>query len=229
MTVKGNTVVMRTTTHRRSALRTATVSVLAGTALLAPAAAALASTPAPERPAAVRTAAAKPVKIDIGAGVTLTVKGGKPYCNGKALKPGQTVDDGIYLHLSADGKRLYSKTQGGGTPYAIWDVKTGKSLGTQKTSPTAKVKAALTAKPSTTSVKAWQELRVNGKATGIKAGAKVDLQQKQRGTWKTLPASTTVNKSGAYSLRVKLGLKGKNELRTKSGATLSPVFTVTVR
>ncbi|MEI5103450.1 hypothetical protein RB200_39235 [Streptomyces sp. PmtG] len=221
---------MRTTTHRRSALRTATVSILAGGALLAPAAAALASAPAAERPTAVRSvAAAKPVKIDIGAGVTLTVKGGKPYYDGKALKPGQTVDDGIYLHLSADGKRLYSKTQGGGTPYAIWDVKTGKSLGTQKTSPTAKVKAALTAKPSATSVKAWQELRVSGKATGIKAGSKAGLQQKQRGTWKTLPASTTVNKSGAYTLRVKLGLKGKNELRMKSGATLSPVFTVTVR
>ncbi|WP_330166841.1 MULTISPECIES: hypothetical protein [Streptomyces] len=220
---------MRTTTHRRSALRTAAVSVLAGTALLAPAAAALASTPTAERPAAVRTAAAKSVKIDIGAGVTITVKDGKPYYNGKVLKPGQTVNDGIYLHLSANGKRLYSKTQGGGTPYAIWDVATGKSLGTQKNSPTATVKAALTAKPSTATVKAWQELRVSGKATGLTAGTKVDLQQKQRGTWKTLPASTTVNKSGAYSLRVKLGLKGKNELRVQSGSTLSPVFTVTVR
>lgn len=219
---------MRHTTHRRSTLRTATVAIAAGAALLAPAAAALASTPAPQH-AAAPTAAPKPVKIDIGAGVTIQVKGGKPYYNGKALKPGQTVEDGIYLHLSADGKKLYSKTQGGGTPYAIWDVKTGKSLGTQKTSPTAKVKAALTAKPSATSVKAWQELRVSGKATGIKAGTKVGLQQKQRGTWKALPASTTVNKSGSYTLRVKLGLKGKNELRMKSGATLSPVFTVTVR
>ncbi|GHC51735.1 hypothetical protein [Streptomyces flavofungini] len=219
---------MRHTTHRRSTLRTATVAIAAGAALLAPAAVALASTPAPQR-AAAPAAAPKPVKIDIGAGVTLQVKGGKPYYNGKALKPGQTVEDGIYLHLSADGKKLYSKTQGGGTPYAIWDVKTGKSLGTQKTSPTAKVKAALTAKPSTTSVKAWQELRVSGKAAGIKAGTKVGLQQKQRGTWKSLPATTTVNKSGSYTLRVKLGLKGKNELRMKSGATLSPVFTVTVR
>ncbi|MEU6992413.1 hypothetical protein ABZ953_17365 [Streptomyces sp. NPDC046465] len=220
---------MRTITHRRSALRTAAVSVIAGTALLAPAAAALASSPAPARPAAAQPAAAKTTKIDIGAGVTITVKDGKPYYDGKVIKPGQTVDDGIYVHLSADGKRLYSKTQGGGTPYAIWDVRTGKLLGTQKNSPTAKVKAALTAKPSATSVKAWQELRVGGKATGIKAGSKVTLQQKQRGTWKSLPAGTSVNKSGAYSMRVKLGLKGKNELRVKSGATLSPVFNVTVR
>ncbi|MFK4067034.1 hypothetical protein [Streptomyces sp. NPDC029674] len=221
---------MRTTTHRRSALRTAAVSVLVGTALLAPAAAALADAPTAEQRTAVQSVvAAKPVKIDIGAGVTVTVKDGKPYYSGKILKPGQTVNDGIYLHLSADGKRLYSKTQGGGTPYAIWDVATGKSLGTQKNSPTAAVKPALTAKPSAASVKAWQELRVSGKATGITGGAEVGLQQKQRGTWKTLPASTTVDKSGAYSLRVKLGLKGKNELRMKSGSTLSPVFTVTVR
>lgn len=221
---------MRTTTHRRSAFRTATVSLVAGAALLAPAAAALASTPAPQSPAVARTAAAvKDVKIDIGAGVTITVKGGKPYYNGKVIKPGGTVDDGIYVHLSADGKRLYSKTQGGGIPYTIWDVKTGKTVGTQKNSPTAKAKAALTAKPSATSVKAWQELRVSGKATGITAGSKVTLQQKQRGTWKSLPASTSVNKSGAYSMRVKLGLKGKNDLRVKSGATLSPVFNVTVR
>ncbi|WP_106977073.1 hypothetical protein [Streptomyces sp. NRRL S-920] len=226
---------MRIATHSRSTLRTATVSVIAGAALLAPAAAALASSPSPERPAAVRHAAAaakatKATKIDIGAGVVITVKdGGHPYYNGKLLKPGQTVNDGIYVHLSADGKRLYSKTQGGGTPYTIWDVKTGKMLGTQKTSPTAKVKAALSAKPSATSVKAWQELRVSGKATGIKAGSKVNLQQKQRGTWKTLPAGAAVNKSGAYSMRVKLGLKGKNDLRVTSGATLSPVFHVTVR
>ncbi|QEV16209.1 hypothetical protein [Streptomyces alboniger] len=223
---------MRTATHSRSTLRTATVSVIAGTALLAPAAAALASSPSPERPAAVQhaAAAAKATKIDIGAGVVITVKDGShPYYNGKLLKPGQTVNDGIYVHLSADGKRLYSKTQGGGTPYAIWDVKTGKMLGTQKTSPTAKAKASLSAKPSATSVKAWQELRVSGKATGVKAGSKVNLQQKQRGTWKTLPASATVNKSGAYSMRVKLGLKGKNDLRVASGATLSPVFNVTVR
>ncbi|WP_107054992.1 hypothetical protein [Streptomyces aureocirculatus] len=219
---------MRHTNHRRSALRTATISLAAGAALLAPAAAALASTPAPQRAAAVQTAAPKPVKIDIGAGVTIPVKGGKPYYNGKALKPGQTVKDGIYLHLSPDGKRLYSKTQGGGTPYSIWDVRTGRSLGTQKTSPTAP-KAALTAKPSATSVRAWQEVRISGKATGVKAGSKVSLQQKQHGAWKTLPVTTTVNKSGTYSLRAKLGLKGKEELRMKSGTTLSPVFTVTVR
>ncbi|MGW5861528.1 hypothetical protein ACWFRJ_05050 [Streptomyces sp. NPDC055239] len=86
----------------------------------------------------------------------------------------------------------------------------------------------LTAKASVTHVRAWQELRITGKATGLKAGSKVTLQQKQHGAWKALPASTVTNKSGAYNLRVKLGLKGKNELRIASGATVSPVVTVTV-
>ncbi|GAA3132216.1 hypothetical protein ACFQ0X_41870 [Streptomyces rectiviolaceus] len=88
--------------------------------------------------------------------------------------------------------------------------------------------ATLTAKASVSHVRAWQELRITGKATGLKAGSKVTLQQKQRGAWKALPASTVVNKSGSYGLRVKLGIKGKNELRVAAGATVSPVVTVTV-
>ncbi|MFG2500479.1 hypothetical protein ACGFSB_19960 [Streptomyces sp. NPDC048441] len=88
--------------------------------------------------------------------------------------------------------------------------------------------ATLTAKASASHVRAWQELRITGKATGLKAGSKVTLQQKQRGAWKALPASTVTNTSGSYGLRVKLGLKGKNELRVISGATVSPVVSVTV-
>ncbi|MFD3579116.1 hypothetical protein [Streptomyces sp. NPDC058644] len=88
--------------------------------------------------------------------------------------------------------------------------------------------ATLTAKASLSHVRAWQELRITGKATGLKAGSKVTLQQKQHGAWKALPASTVTNASGSYGLRAKLGLKGKNELRVASGATVSPVVTVTV-
>lgn len=91
------------------------------------------------------------------------------------------------------------------------------------------VAASLTAKASVSHVRAWQELRIMGKATGLKAGSKVTLQQKQHGAWKALPADTVTNQSGSYGLRVKLGLKGKNELRVASGATVSPVVTVTVR
>ncbi|MFG2653327.1 hypothetical protein [Streptomyces sp. NPDC048436] len=92
----------------------------------------------------------------------------------------------------------------------------------------APVAATLTAKASATHVRAWQELRITGKATGLKAGSKVTLQQKQHGVWKALPASTVTNASGSYGLRVKLGLKGKNELRVVSGTTVSPVVSVTV-
>ncbi|MWA08584.1 hypothetical protein [Streptomyces sp. BA2] len=88
--------------------------------------------------------------------------------------------------------------------------------------------ATLTVKASVSHVRAWQEFRITGKATGLKAGSKVTLQQKQRGAWKALPASTVTNTSGSYGLRVKLGIKGKNELRIASGATVSPVVAVTV-
>lgn len=90
------------------------------------------------------------------------------------------------------------------------------------------VAATLTAKASVSHIRAWEEMRVTGKVTGLKAGSKVTLQQKQHGAWKALPASTVTNASGSYGLRLKLGLKGKNELRVASGATVSPVVTVTV-
>ncbi|MFF7231438.1 hypothetical protein [Streptomyces sioyaensis] len=93
----------------------------------------------------------------------------------------------------------------------------------------AATKASITAKPSVNSVKAWQQFRVTGKTTGLKAGSKVTLQQKQRGKWVTLPASAPVTRTGTYSLGVKLGLKGKNDLRMVSGKTASSVFNVTVR
>ncbi|GGP76949.1 hypothetical protein [Streptomyces melanogenes] len=90
-------------------------------------------------------------------------------------------------------------------------------------------KAGITAKPSVTSVKAWQLFRVTGTATGMKAGSKMVLQQKQGAKWVSLPAATPLSSKGTYSLGVKLGLKGKNDLRIVSGSTASPVFNVTVR
>ncbi|MEV6721965.1 hypothetical protein AB0M94_13675 [Streptomyces xanthochromogenes] len=94
---------------------------------------------------------------------------------------------------------------------------------------TAAVQAGITAKPSATSVGAWQLFRVTGTTTGLKAGSKVTLQQKQNGKWVALPASAPISGNGSYSLGVKLGLKGKNELRIVSGNTASAVFSVTVR
>ncbi|MES9509365.1 hypothetical protein ABWJ92_23610 [Streptomyces sp. NPDC000609] len=90
------------------------------------------------------------------------------------------------------------------------------------------VKASITAKASVSSVRAWELFRVTGRTTGLKAGSKVTLQQKQHDKWVSLPASTNTLRDGSYSLGVKLGLKGKNDLRMVSGTTASPVFHVTV-
>lgn len=87
----------------------------------------------------------------------------------------------------------------------------------------------LTAKASATTVKAWEQFRITGVAKGIKAGTKLTVQQKQGTKWVSLPAQTPVNSSGAYAVRVKLGLKGVNQLRMATGSTVSPVVSVTVR
>ncbi|KEF06270.1 MULTISPECIES: hypothetical protein [Streptomyces] len=89
--------------------------------------------------------------------------------------------------------------------------------------------ATLTAKASTGSVKAWQEFRISGTSTGLKAGTKVTVQQKQGAKWVSLPASVNTGKTGAYSVRVKLGIKGVNQLRIAGGGVVSPVVSVTVR
>ncbi|MFJ6776592.1 hypothetical protein ACIQOV_37500 [Kitasatospora sp. NPDC091257] len=93
----------------------------------------------------------------------------------------------------------------------------------------ATAQAGITAKPSVSTVQAWQLFRVTGTTTALKAGSTVTLQQKQHGAWVTLPASVATTSTGSYSLGVKLGIKGLNELRVISGSTASPVFTVTVR
>ncbi|GAA2930045.1 hypothetical protein GCM10020221_27300 [Streptomyces thioluteus] len=90
-------------------------------------------------------------------------------------------------------------------------------------------KPALTAQASAQAVKAWQEFRVTGKATAIKPGTTVTLQQQKGTKWTALPAKVTVNKNSTYSMRVKLGIKGKNTLRVAGGGAVSAPFVVTVR
>ncbi|KNB52871.1 hypothetical protein [Streptomyces caatingaensis] len=93
----------------------------------------------------------------------------------------------------------------------------------------AAAKPALTAQPSAKTVKAWQEFRVTGKATALKPGTTVTLQQQKGTKWVALPAKVAVNKNAAFSMRVKLGIKGKNTLRVTGGGAVSAPFTVTVR
>ncbi|MBC2873948.1 MULTISPECIES: hypothetical protein [Streptomyces] len=94
---------------------------------------------------------------------------------------------------------------------------------------TPAAKPALTAQASVATIGAWQEFRVSGKATGIKAGTTVVLQQQQGAKWVSLPAKVAVNKNSAYSMRVKLGIKGKNALRVTGGGAVSEPIYVTVR
>ncbi|MCT2592763.1 hypothetical protein LHJ74_23095 [Streptomyces sp. N2-109] len=91
---------------------------------------------------------------------------------------------------------------------------------------------SLTAHADVTTVRAWQQFRITGKTQGVKPGYTVLLQQKRSGEWKFLPAETTVNRDGSYSLRVKLGMKGKNELRIvtgERGTAISKTIQITVR
>ncbi|MFF0411174.1 hypothetical protein ACFYUY_12090 [Kitasatospora sp. NPDC004745] len=97
------------------------------------------------------------------------------------------------------------------------------------TAATPTAAATISAKPSVTTVQAWQLFRVTGTTTGLTAGSTVTLQQRQHGAWVTLPASVHTARNGSYSLGVKLGIKGQNELRIVSGSVASPVFAVTVR
>ncbi|MEU3712702.1 hypothetical protein [Streptomyces catenulae] len=94
---------------------------------------------------------------------------------------------------------------------------------------TAPAPASLTAKASVSAVGAWEEFRITGTSHGIPAGTRVTVQQKQGTRWVSLPAQTPVNSTGAYSVRVKLGIKGLNHLRMAVNTTVSPEFTVTVR
>ncbi|NGO70875.1 hypothetical protein [Streptomyces boncukensis] len=75
----------------------------------------------------------------------------------------------------------------------------------------------------------WQQFRLHGKVTGIKAGTAVHLEEKQHGKWKRLPARSAVNRSHGYEMRVKLGQKGKQEVRTVAAGKPSNPVTVTVR
>ncbi|MEU5834381.1 hypothetical protein ABZ820_12020 [Streptomyces diacarni] len=77
-------------------------------------------------------------------------------------------------------------------------------------------------------VRRWEQFRLRGKVTGIEAGATVHLQQKQHGTWKTLPGTSVVNRSLDYSMRVKLGIKGLNHVRTVVAGQPSNAVAVTV-
>lgn len=120
----------------------AAVTAVAGAALLASAAGAVTAAPTGAHATHVEAAAAtstigNAVKISVGEADLVSVVNGEPSYHGKTLKPRQTLtNNGIYIHYSIDGKRLYTNTGEDGAHYAIWNTKTGTSLGSQQESPT---------------------------------------------------------------------------------------------
>lgn len=87
---------------------------------------------------------------------------------------------------------------------------------------------ALSAHATARSVGAWEEFRIHGSARNVGAGTPVTLQQRQGKRWVSLPATMRTARSGEYTLRVKLGMKGENALRIVGGGAVSPVVRTTV-
>lgn len=94
---------------------------------------------------------------------------------------------------------------------------------------TAAPRPTLTAKSMAATVRAWQNFRIYGVGRHMRPGTRVTLQQKQGKRWVSLPASVYTARNGAYNMRVKLGLKGRNSLRIVGGRAISPVVYVRVR
>lgn len=94
---------------------------------------------------------------------------------------------------------------------------------------TAAPRPTLTAKSTVAGVRAWHDFRIYGVGRHMRPSTRVTLQQKQGKRWVSLPASVHTARNGAYNMRVKLGLKGRNSLRVVGGGAISPVVHVKVR
>ncbi|MBM7173517.1 hypothetical protein JQK87_35055 [Streptomyces sp. G44] len=90
-------------------------------------------------------------------------------------------------------------------------------------------RATLSAKATAGSTRAWQQFRVHGASTHLRAGTRVTLQQLQHKKWVRLPAQMNTSRAHTYNLRVKLGLKGANKLRVVGGGAVSNVVRINVR
>ncbi|MET9220855.1 MULTISPECIES: hypothetical protein [unclassified Streptomyces] len=93
----------------------------------------------------------------------------------------------------------------------------------------AVARPAITAKATVSAINAWQQFRIYGATKNIKVGTRVTLQQMQGKRWVSLPASMNTNHDATYNLRVKLGIKGLNNLRIVGGGGISNVVKVTIR
>ncbi|WP_329126677.1 hypothetical protein [Streptomyces sp. NBC_01465] len=95
--------------------------------------------------------------------------------------------------------------------------------------PTAAPRPTLSAKATVKSIAAWHQFRVYGSSGHMRAGTRVTLQQLQRKHWVSLPIHMNTTRTGAYNLRVELGLRGANKIRIVGGGAVSPTVSVTIR
>ncbi|GAA1367692.1 hypothetical protein [Streptomyces beijiangensis] len=104
-----------------------------------------------------------------------------------------------------------------------------RTVSASPTAATVAPRPALSARATVKSIRAWQQFRVLGTGSHMRAGTRVTLQQLQRRGWVSLPIHMNTNRNGSYDLRVKLGIKGANKIRIVGGGAVSPTVTVTIR
>ncbi|WP_327668103.1 MULTISPECIES: hypothetical protein [unclassified Streptomyces] len=98
-----------------------------------------------------------------------------------------------------------------------------------QTSSTATPHPTLAAKATAKSAKQWQQFRIYGSSTRLRAGTRVTLQQLQRKGWVTLPIHMNTTHSHTYNMRVQLGIKGLNKVRIVGGGAISNTVRITIR
>ena len=87
--------------------------------------------------------------------------------------------------------------------------------------------ASITIKANKTTVKTGHTVVFTGRTTGLKKGARLDLQRLVGKKWVTVQ-TTTVKKGGPYTVTLKVTGTGKEMFRTAHGKTVSPTVTITV-
>jgi len=118
--------------------------------------------------------------------------------------------------LAAGGLGIAGALQAGATPDST------------RTSTSVTALPTISIKAGKATAKVWTKVSLTGKSTGVPAGTKVQVQRKQNGKWVNFPATTTVTKSGTYSVWVKSGRVGVNQFRVLTPKVASSPVSVTI-
>jgi hypothetical protein len=88
--------------------------------------------------------------------------------------------------------------------------------------------SSITIKATPTTITSGGTVVFTGRTEGLRAGTKLILQEKLKGKWIPLSA-TSISTGHSYILKGVLKTKGKQQLRVVQTDTVSPRTTVTVR